>query len=62
MPKNNVIWDTETPHPPPPMGLFKYLNIITRPRVGYELAIIISYPTNATGKIFFLKRSANIQN
>ena len=32
-----------------------YLTIIPRVRVGYELAIIISYPTSASGIIVLLK-------
>ena len=31
------------------------INIIPRVRVGYELAVIISYPTNASGIIVLLK-------
>ena len=33
----------------------RYLKIIQRVRVGYELAIIISYPTSASGIIVLLK-------
>ena len=33
-----------------------YLTIIPRGRVGYELAIIISYPTSASGIIVLLKK------
>ena len=34
----------------------RYLTIILpRVRVGYELAIIISYPASASGIIFFIK-------
>ena len=40
----------------------KYLTIIPRVRVGYELAIIISYPTSASGIIVLLKRPQNIEN
>ena len=32
-----------------------YLTIIPRVRVGYELAIIISYPTSTSGIIVLLK-------
>ena len=32
-----------------------YLTIIPQVRVGYELAIIISYPTSASGIIVLLK-------
>ena len=32
-----------------------YLTLIPRVRVGYELAIIISYPTSASGIIVLLK-------
>ena len=38
----------------------KYLTIISRVRVGYELATIISYPTSASGIIILLKRPQNI--
>ena len=39
-----------------------YLTIIPRGRVGYEheLAIIISYPTSASGIIVLLKRPQNL--
>ena len=40
----------------------KYLTIIPRVRVGYELVIIISYPTSASGIIVLLKRPQNIEN
>ena len=36
-------------------NLIEYLTIIPRVRVGYELAIIISYPTSASGIIVLLK-------
>ena len=34
---------------------YDYLTIIPRVRVGYELVIIISYPTSASGIIVLLK-------
>ena len=35
--------------------MFVYLTIIPRVRVGYELAIIIAYPTSASGIIVLYK-------
>ena len=39
-----------------------YLKIIQRVRVGYEWAIIVSYPTSASGIIVLLKTPKNIEN
>ena len=42
--------------------LVEYLAIILRAGVGYELAIIISYPTSASRIIVLLKTPQNIEN
>ena len=39
-----------------------YLTIIPRVRIGYEVAIIISYPTSPSGIIVLLKRPQIIEN
>ena len=36
-------------------GFFLVVTVIPRVRIGYELAIIISYPTSAIGIIVLLK-------